>query len=572
MAMIDNDGRARHPSRAGSPTYEGEREATRFRIILGIMCLAAIAAAWLGGILFQGAGFALTGTMVGWFLINPLTLLLIGRGSYRPWMSYVSVGADLSFASAVSFAIMSACDFNFAGGLFDAVSFLVILLAGVRRSAALVVATSIAAAASRLIVCAVFFGDALSSWRSIGLVHGGQVVQGINYVDNITKAVCMVIVGGLLAFVTHSLRRSERHYQELFESIPDGIAIADARGAIVTVNRRFLSMVGNDAASLKGTLLADLIGIEPGGDVFRSMPPTAFAGCSTCLKCAGGGSIPVRIATAPMRLRNGEGLVVSVRDVTDHMRMEKELSESRKMDSIGRLAGGLAHDFNNILGGVLGAASVAAQISKSIEGGQGARLPKQIDLIRDSGRSARDVVKKLLDFSRSPSSASMRRFSLAQALSDVETLCRKTFGQSLEITVACSARGEVVIEGDEGALKQALLDLCLKLGDSMPRDGRISLRLEDAPPAPSFHLQHPEAAVDVRYLCVVIEGVGPREDTAPFARPLVGLARIEKLAQLHRGFVDATSGGTADTCVLLYLPRAAEPTAGAPSEGEEGDA
>ena len=223
------------------------------------------------------------------------------------------------------------------------------------------------------------------------------------------------------------------------------------------------------------------------------------------------------------------------------------------MDSIGRLAGGLAHDFNNILGGIVGAASVAARAVERVPEEHRDRLARQIEAIREAGWSARDVVKKLLDFSRSPLAVT-RRFSLAQVLSDVETLCRKTFGESPALDATCTAEGDPAIEGDEGGLKQALLSLCLNAGDAVGRGGRISLRVEVAPSTRSFYASHPDANPEVPYLCVVLEGRGAGDQGVV----LPAQSALAALARQHRGFVDtgALPGGAA--CVRLYLPRAAE--------------
>jgi PAS domain S-box-containing protein len=560
MPKLVRDGavRERPASRQNSPTQEGELEATRIRLVITAMSLVAIAAMWLAKRFVSGAELELFAAMAGWFFVGPLFLLLAGRGAYRPWMSYVSVGVDLAFMSAVSFAVMAARDYNFTGGLLDAVSFVVILLAGVRRGAALVVVTSVAAAIAHLVVSGVFFGEALSL-HSVYLAYDGRIVQGISFIDNITKALCMVIVGWLIAYVTRGLRSSERHYKDLFESIPDGIAIANARGVVVNVNQRFSSMVGGDAPALSGALLNDLIRLDASGSALAPIPPTALAGRTMHLMRADGTRVPVRIATAPMRLAGGDGVVVSVRDVTDRAHLESELAQSRKMDSIGRLAGGLAHDFNNILGGILGAASIAEHVLDRVPEEHRERLRRQVAMIRDAGRSARDVVKKLLDFSRTPSSET-KRFSLVQVVADVETLCRKTLGESISVEVAFAAKGEPWVEGDEGALKQALLSLCLNAGDSMRKGGRISLRLEDAPSTRSFFANHPDATPEAAYVCAAVEQGGG--DDARLIERAPGV--LVKLARQHHGFVDVTRTPQSGTSIRMYLPRAASaPQAGA---------
>lgn len=544
---------------------EGEREATRFRLVLGAAASVVVLAAWAVRDIPGAAVWSIGSVLTAWLLVSAATLLLIGRGAYRPWMSYLSVLADLVLTGATELALAAARDFNFTGNVFVAAFFAMILLAAVRRGSTLVIQTSLVAGAAHLGITALFLGDGLSA-QSVYLTHGGRVLQGVSFVDDLTKAVCMVVAGHVLAYVTRSLRASERHYHDLFESIPDGMVIANARGAVVTVNRRFRAMFGRGEETLTGVPLRDLVDLD------------APRGEPSGLRRADGSRLPVRIATAPMRLASGEGIVVSVRDVSEQALLEREVAQSRKMDSIGRLAGGLAHDFNNILGGILGAASLAAHAARGVPGPGGEKLAGKIAMIEEAGRSARDVVRKLLDFTRAPA-MDTRRFSLVEVLADVVTLCRKTFGESVPMEVGSAAGDEPWIEGDEGALKQALLSLCLNAGDSMERGGRISLRVEEAPGDAAFCAAHAEAAPGTAYLCAVVEGGGhgagaealdrilaPRIADRGEGGPAGGLGTtFSRLMRQHRGFVETAPSPAGGTLVRVYLPRAPAP---APQGGE----
>jgi two-component system cell cycle sensor histidine kinase/response regulator CckA len=566
----------RSEARTNAPTLEGERQASRFRLAMGPVGVLVVAVSILSGYYDGSAVLGLIATVIGWAAISALTLHVIYFNRYRPWLSYVSAGADVAFCCILPFSLMAAKNHNFTCGTIAAVFYLVITLAAVRRGPALVVLVAISSAVAYLLITGFLFAGTIPG-GSRYLVYEHGVLTGINFTDQMARALGMVVVGWLVAYVARSLRNSERHYQELFEAIPDGIVITRANGTISTVNRRFAAMVGAAAPSLVDTKLADLLRSGSGEGVgVRS--PTAIVGPPHTLKHADGSGTSVRIASSPIDLTEGEGAVMSVRDVTDHTHLERELARAQKLETIGRLAGGLAHDFNNILGGILGAASVASYIADRLPPPVRERFEKQLEVIENGGRNARDVVKKLLDFTRT-SPAESRRLSLLHVLSDVVTLCRKTFSDAIEMTVESTTANDPSVLGDESALKQALLSVCLNAGDSMPKGGRIALRVEDAPRTRSFYARHPEATPGVPYLCAAVEDNGPGIDPgtldeifdpgfsgrAPAGIPEAGLPTVYKLARQHDGFIEVTSSAKVGTCFRLYLPRAdavpAEPAA-----------
>jgi PAS domain S-box-containing protein len=550
---------------SNSPTLEGERQASRFRLAIGAAGVVIVTAVVLSRGYGGATGAGLIMALIGWSATSALTLHLIHLSRYRPWLSYVSAAADVAFSSVMPFALIAAMDHNFTSGILAGVFYLVITLAAVRRGPTLVIIVAVSAALAYLLITGLLLAGSIPG-GSRYLLHDHHVFTGVNFIDQLAKALGMVVVGWLVAYVARSLRNSERHYQELFEAIPDGIVITRADGTIATVNRRFAAMVGVAAPSLVDGRLAELLDASPTAGVAGR--PTALVEPPLRLRRVDGSRVPVRVATSPIDLTGGAGAVLSVRDVTDNAQLESELARARKIETIGRLAGGLAHDFNNILGGILGAASVGTHVTSRVPEAHRGKLERQFEMIENGGRSARDVVKKLLDFTRT-SPLETRRISLPQVLSDVVTLCRKTFGETIEMTVECTAGEDAYVNGDEGALKQALLSLCLNAGDSMPNGGRIALRAEEAPSSRSFYARHPEATPGRRYLCAAVEDDGPGIDPAALddifaprfaarsrtAGPELGLSTVYKLAHQHAGFVEVSSSATTGTCLRLYLPR-----------------
>ncbi|MCK9460514.1 MAG: PAS domain S-box protein [Proteobacteria bacterium] len=528
--------------RANTPTLEGERQASRVRLAMGAVGSALVFAAIVANPGDTAAGLGPMAVVIAWLSISALTLHLVHVGAYKPWLSYLSGGADVALSCAMPFTLMASLNHNFTSGVLAALFFLDITLAALRRGPALVVVVAIASALAYVLITGLLFAGSVPSGTHY-LVVDGSVVTGINFTDQMARAISMVVVGWLVAYVARSLRNSERHYHELFEAIPDGIVITRPNGTIATVNRTFAAMSGAAPSSLVGTKLDALLESIPGAGERRS---TSLVEPRLALRRAGGSSSPVRIASTPIALAEGTGTVLSVRDVAEHSRLERELARNRSIDTIGRLAGGLAHDFNNILGGILGAASIATRVSERLAPPHREKLVKHFQAIENGGRDAREVVRKLLDFTRT-SAAEPRRLSLARVLSDVATLCRKTFGDTIELRLDCAAEGEPTVWGDESALKQALLSVCLNAGDSTPLGGRIALGLEDAPTTRSFYASHPDATPGRSYLCATVA------DDCSIGDPAT--AAVHELARRHDGFVEVSAKGGEGVLFRLYLPR-----------------
>ena len=183
-----------------------------------------------------------------------------------------------------------------------------------------------------------------------------------------------------------------------------------------------------------------------------------------------GRQLDVSISISPLRDATDEiiGASVIARDITAQKRAEDQLHQSQKMEAIGRLAGGVAHDFNNILG-IINACSefLRDRIDPTAE------PALYVENIKKAIERGSALTRQLLAFSRS-SSVQPRVLDLNERLKDVSKLLRPLMGDDVEILIV-SKSPTAVVEADPGQLDQIVVNLAVNARDAMPRGGKFIL-------------------------------------------------------------------------------------------------
>ena len=165
------------------------------------------------------------------------------------------------------------------------------------------------------------------------------------------------------------------------------------------------------------------------------------------------------------------GAVLRIDDVTKENRLRSELAHSRKLDAIGQLAGGVAHDFNNMLGGILGGAELLKRHM-----GDGEKENRYLDIIIQSGSRAADLTEKLLAFARKGKTESTP-IDVVKTIHEAVAILQHTLDKRVEISITTKANNPVVM-GDLGQLQNVLINLGINAGHAMPDGGKLSYTLE----------------------------------------------------------------------------------------------
>jgi PAS domain S-box-containing protein len=268
-------------------------------------------------------------------------------------------------------------------------------------------------------------------------------------------------------------------------------------------------------------------------------------------------------------LRNEAGrgvrMVGGMRDLTEQKKMEAQYLRAQRMESIGTLAGGIAHDLNNILAPIM----MSVELLK-LEAGDDPRRRKILDAIHVSSRRGADLVRQVLSFARGlDGERSVLR--IGPLVSDLDAIISETFPRGIRIVTEVPADLWPVI-GDPTQLHQVLLNLAVNARDAMPKGGTLTLTAENV----MIDAQYASTSRETKagsYILVQVTDTGmgippavrerifePFFTTKEFGKGSgIGLTTVHTIIKSHNGFLKVESEENRGTTFKIYLP--AEPTA-----------
>ena len=251
------------------------------------------------------------------------------------------------------------------------------------------------------------------------------------------------------------------------------------------------------------------------------------------------------------------------RDVTHRKQLEDLLRQSQKMEAVGQLTGGLAHDFNNMLMGIIGGMEI---MRRRVADGKIQDLNRLIEMALSSAERAAALTHRLLAFSRRQSLDS-RALEVNALIGSIEDLLRRTLGERVTIILDLDAEVWTAI-GDANQLESAMLNLAINARDAMPDGGRLTIGTANAKLARDFTDDYPDL-MPGEYIKITVAdtGVGmspqvmrrvfePFYTTKPIGQGTgLGLSMVYGFAQQSKGHVALESRIGSGTTVTLYLPR-----------------
>ncbi len=372
--------------------------------------------------------------------------------------------------------------------------------------------------------------------------------------------------------------RLKNYLKNVIDSNPDILIVLDHKMKITLVNRTAEIATGismNDATGLPvKDLLPDFApSIESIRTEINRDDPITIHGF---LLVKNGEKRYFDIVLYPLISSDGEGAVVRISDITGFMKNEEQLKQAQKMETVGNLAGGLAHDFNNVLSGIVGTTSLIKHIIEN-DTEFSSRLRNYIELIDKSGKRAAEMVQRLLTLTRR-SEFTPVPFDLNNAIKNIIQICLNTFDKSVEInTQFCNS--PAMIKGDQSQIEQVLLNLCINASHAMTimRDknsrqgGTLTLSIKNVIADKNLCTVHPEATSD-KYWVVSHTDTGVGISSANLNRIFdpffttkeknngtgLGLAMVYNIVHQHGGFIEVYSETGTGSTFNIYLPEFSE--------------
>ncbi len=375
-------------------------------------------------------------------------------------------------------------------------------------------------------------------------------------------------------------KRKEYEYRTIIQASTDGFWITDAAGRILDANDAICRLLGYSREELLRMHVAQIEADESAAEVAartREMMHSGSARFQGRHRRKDGRVIEVEISVQYVAAL-GDRFFVFVRDITErnkaeqsHALMEAQLRESQKMEALGTLAGGVAHDFNNIVATIMGNAELALQ-----DVGPGHAARESLDEIRKASRRAKNLVQQILAFGRRQV-FERQVISLAPVVHESARLLRATLPAGVSLSVHCAPDAPPVL-ADPTQVQQVLLNLCANAwqamqGQEWPATIELSLALHIATGAPYKGPERRSKGGRVAlkpgpYACLTVRDTGPGMDQAtrsrifePFftTKPVgkgtgLGLAVVHGIVQEHAASIAVRSAPGEGATFRVYFP------------------
>ena len=268
-----------------------------------------------------------------------------------------------------------------------------------------------------------------------------------------------------------ALRESEERYRALFDNVPVGIGLTDARGNLVAFNDAMLRQGGFSRSDIKAaTEIADfyddpedrrllLAELQRNGTVRQR---------EVRFRRKDGGTFVGVVSLQPVELEGEPYVLAMVEDTTARRHLQEQLLRAQKLEAVGRLSGGLAHDFNNLVTVILGCTELALK-------GIAADDPRRslLNSVGEAGRRAAELTRQLLAFSRRQV-VQPRRVDLSELVLGFDRMLRRFLGEHIEL-VTRPGSDLWPCRVDPGQLEQVLINLVLNARDAMPSGGVVTI-------------------------------------------------------------------------------------------------
>ncbi len=387
--------------------------------------------------------------------------------------------------------------------------------------------------------------------------HGGQVVEVLCVGNDITDR----------KHFEERLMESELRYRTFLDSTSDMAYLKDDQYLHLFANKNLVAFLGKEEEEVVGRSDFDLMPEGLARRCRQTDEETLAAGRLLVHEEIFGDKVYETIKFPVPLAGNRVGVGGYIREITEHKNLEAQLLQAQKMEAIGQLAGGVAHDFNNILTAIIGYGSLL-----TMRLGQNDPLSVYVEQILASAQKAAYLTQSLLTFSRKQI-LNPQVVRLNEVLSGIKKLLSRIIGEDIELKTVFR-KEEITVTADVNHLEQVLMNLATNARDAMPDGGCLFIATGVVEMDDTYAKQLGYCRPGT-YACITVEdtGAGMDEETLkrifdPFFTTKepgkgtgLGLSIVYGIVKQHDGYVSVSSRPGKGTSFRIYLPLARGPVA-----------
>jgi len=360
-----------------------------------------------------------------------------------------------------------------------------------------------------------------------------------------------------------ALRKSEEQYRGIFESATDAFLIFNLNGEIVEANPAACKMYGYSYKELIKLSGKDIVHSDY-SHTFEDFIKQVTSGNKFHAESIDirkdGSTFNVEIHGTLFNYQGKPHLLSVVRDISERKHLQEQLRQAQKMEAVGALAGGVAHDFNNILTGIQGYTDLALmQIPKDDP------LYQDLNEIRRAAARASNLTRQLLLFSRRQP-IEIAPIDLNGVIQDLTKMLTRLIGEN--ISLSTDLESDIwTVEGDTANIEQVIMNLVVNARDAMPEGGQISIKTRNVTVDKKYCRTHSYARPG-KFVSLSVQdtGIGMKEDIIdrifePFFSTKragqgtgLGLSVVYGIIKKHEGWIEVESSLGSGSTFKIYLP------------------
>jgi PAS domain S-box-containing protein len=369
-----------------------------------------------------------------------------------------------------------------------------------------------------------------------------------------------------------ALLGSEAKFAKAFNANPSGMAITTMDGGVVDVNEAFVRTLGYSREEAIGRSTVEL-GLWPTPEerlrvVQQAQALGRIQAVEIEVRTKEGVSRTLLYSAELIELDGAPHVLVLTTDITERRQLEDQLRQAGKMEAVGQLAGGVAHDFNNILTAILGYADLLAADLPAAD-----RRLEDVDEIRKAARRATALTRQLLAFSRKQV-LEPRVLGLNELVDNMDKMLRPILGENVELRAAPAADLHTV-RADPNQIEQVILNLAINARDAMPKGGKLTIETANVELDADYAARH-ATVVPGHYVMLAVGDTGTGMDEATQKRIFepffttkeagrgtgLGLSTVYGIVKQSGGSIWVYSELGRGTTFKIYLPAVDAPAEG----------